>query len=188
VEQKRNSLASLARNIELQRLAEERAEQSEARAFARLGLNWEAVQNARRQRAAEQLAAASQRRGEPYQMAIPGLNTSLMALRSREPLTPEQMQAAGMRAPWHPSPLAAYEQLELGLGQPATVVIPPANNVVPLQMPVVAPPAADAPQIGRFAGDKLAQLVGAGGAGGAAILGALLELLTPPEETTESRS
>lgn len=191
VEQKRNSLAALAHTIGLQRLAEGRAERAEARAFAALGLDWGAVQEARRQEALRQLAAAEQRRGEPYQVSIPGLNTTLMALRSREPLTPEQMQAAGLRAPWQRSPLAAYQQLELDLGRPASMASSPANNVVPLQARAAAAPApAAAPGMAeRFAGQRLAELVGAGGAGGAAILGALLELLNPPaEEGPERRS
>jgi hypothetical protein len=182
VDQHRNALAALARTIQMQREDELRAELLDQRTFRALGLDYAAVQEARRLAAKERLSQVSRYLSEPYQLGIPGMNPTLDALRSREPMTPEEMQAAGIQAPWHRSPMAVGTQLELDLSPRATQQSVPAgaaNAIVPLD-----PPAARRPEVptgDRFAGQKLARVLGASGAGAAAALGALIELLTPQE-------
>lgn len=185
MEGNRNSLAALARTIELQRQDELRSEERERREFRAMGLDYDAVQQARRLAAQQQLSELAARAQDPYQLSLPGMNPTLMALRSAEPLTPAEAQAAGIRAPWHRSPMAAGTQLELDLDQLASraagqaAAAGPANAIVRL-----VPPAAQGsgvPARDHFAGQRLARVLGVSGAGAAAALGALIELLTPQE-------
>lgn len=184
-----NALAALARTIELQRKDELRQELQERRAFEALGLDYGKVLEARRLAAQQRLSELSNQPPIPQQLNLPGINPTLMALRSAEPLSPEEMVAAGILPPWHRSSMPVGEQLELDLNVGAQApAVAPANNVVPL----VAPPAsAGAASAGRrFAGSRLAQVAGAGGVGGVALIGALMQLLAAPskEEPPERRS
>lgn len=54
------------------------------------------VMNARRASFTEALLRAMEARRQPYQMLLPGMNPTLMQLRSREPLTAEEGAAAGV--------------------------------------------------------------------------------------------
>lgn len=186
MEGNRNSLAALARTIELQRQDELRNEQRERREFLAAGLDYDAVQQARRLAAQQQLSELAARVQAPYQLGLPGMNPTLMALRSAEPLTPAEAQAAGIRAPWHHSLMAVGTQLELDLSQPAPQVAQQASTGGPANAIVrMMPPAARgsrSPAGDRFAGQRLAQVLGTSGAGAAAALGALIELLTPQEQ------
>ena len=176
-----NRLGSLANSVRLQRESELRSEIAERRAFEQLGLDWSAVQRARRDAAQQSLDAAMARRSEPYQPSLPGMgNLTLMALRSREAMSPQEMAAAGIAGVgWQRSPAAVGQQLELDFGAPA-----PANNVVPLPAAVTAVPAQEAAAravVARLAGDRLAQILGISGAAIGGGLGALLEANYAPE-------
>lgn len=174
-----NALAALARTIELQRQDELRQELQERRAFEALGLDYGKVLEARRLSAQQRLAELSGQQPIPQQLNLPGINPTLMALRSAEPLTPVEAQAAGIRAPWHQSPMAIGEQLELDLGviPQRPTAAPAANTVVPLVRPVAQAPVAD-----RMAGGRLARVLGGSALGGGALLGALIQLLGSQEE------
>lgn len=192
MEGNRNSLAALARTIELQRQDELRSEERERREFRALGLDYDAVQQARRLAAQQQLNELAARAQDPYQLSLPGMNPTLMALRSAEPLTPAEMQAAGIRAPWRRSPMPVGTQLELDLNQAApravgqAVAAGPANAIVRLVPP--ATQGSGVPAGDRFAGQRLARVLGGSALGGGALLGALMQLLaTEGEEAPESR-
>ncbi len=131
-----------------------------------------AVMQARQEAFKAALQQVTSRPGEAYQMSLPGMNPTLMALRSREPMTPAEAQAAGIRAPWFRRPAPAGQQLEIDFTGRSSA----ANAVVPLPRPATQRAAATP---GRMAGDQLARLLGLSLAGAAAG-GAGLELAMAP--------
>jgi hypothetical protein len=161
-------------------------ESAEARAFEQAGLNYAAVQEARRREASRSLLQAAAKRGESYQLSLPGMNPTLMALRSPLGLSPQEMAAAGVVGyGWQRSPEAVGQQMELSLGDLAVA----ANARVPLRRPsptaggggrppgvppispINLPPGPAAAGAMRLAGARLPQLLayalaGAGGAAG----------------------
>lgn len=131
-----------------------------------------AVMQARQEAFKAALQQVTSRPSEAYQMSLPGMNPTLMALRSREPMTPAEAQAAGIRPPWFRRPAPAGQQLEIDFTGRSSA----ANAVVPLPRPA-AQRAAATP--GRMAGDQLARLLGLSLAGAAAG-GAGLEMALSP--------
>ena len=166
-------------------------EAAEARAFEQAGLNYAAVQEARRREASRSLLQAAARRGEPYQLSLPGMNPTLMALRSPLGLSPQEMAAAGVVGyGWQRSPEAVGQQMELSLGNLAAA----ANARVPLQRPspttggggrppgapppspINLPPGPAAAGALRLAGTRLPQLLAYALAGTGAAVGSWLSL------------
>lgn len=168
-----NPLASLANTVRLQRDAEVRAELAEQRHFEAMGLDWGAVQEARRQAARQSMERASAERAVPYQPSLPGMNPSLMALRSRDALTPQELAAAGVVGyGWQRSPEPVGQQLELDFaGRQA------ANKVVELHRPTAQRAISGGSP--RFAGQRLARLLGFSLAGTGGALGAVAGLMEP---------
>jgi hypothetical protein len=172
-----NPLQSLANTVRIQREAEGRSESSERRMFEALGLDWSAVQQARREAARQSLERASASRGMPYQPSLPGMNPTLMALRSREALTPQEMAAAGVvGVGWQPSTQPVGQQLEIDF-TPRPQPNQARNVVVPLTRAHTQSAATGGPA--RFAGARLARLLGFSLAGGGGALGALAGLSEP---------
>lgn len=184
-----NPLYRLAQAIEQQRLREGRAEGSERRDFQKLGLDYELVMQARRLAATEamQRAAAAQR--EPYQLPVPGINPTMLALRAKDqPMTANEAVAAGVygvgwqRSPAYPehqqldleSLLMAKQLNELTQGQAA-----------PQLAEVVEELAKTEPQKTR-SGRRLAMRWGLPAAGGALGLYALSGLGANSREPVES--
>lgn len=164
-------LFSLWRSLEAKRRAEDSVVRLERRDFEREGLDWTKVAEARRQAANDRLQRAVAQRHAlyPYQPSLPGINPTLMALRSREPLGPQEAAAAGVAGVgWQRSPEPVGEQLSLDLRG----AIPGSNQIAPFERAAV--PAAE--ELPRMAGDRLMRAVLALGLGGSAGLGALAEL------------
>lgn len=169
-------------SLQKQRESELRAELAEARDFQRAGLDFAAVQAARRAAAGESLQRASElRRGSGYQLSLPGVNPTLMALRSPL-LGPQEMAAAGVMGyrGWQRNPETVGQQLELdlsGRSAAANAVVPlsrlaPGGNggrppAAPPASPIVMPPGPTTAGALRLAGDRLPGLLAAvlGGAG-----------------------
>jgi hypothetical protein len=166
----------LFQSLQKQRESELRAELTEARDFQRAGLDFAAVQAARRAAAGESLQRASElRRGSGYQLSLPGVNPTLMALRSPL-LGPQEMAAAGVMGyqGWQRSTEPAGQQLELdlsGRSAAANAVVPlsrlaPGGNggrppVAPPASPIAMPPGPTKAGALRLAGDRLPGLLAA---------------------------
>ena len=182
---RRPQWSALFHSLQKQRESELRAELAESREFERAGLDFGAVQAARREAAAESLQRASElRRGSSYQLSLPGMNPTLMALRSPL-LSPQEMAAAGVMGyqGWQRSPELVDQQLELdlsGRSAAANAVVPlsrlaPDGNgaqppAAPPVSPIVMPPGPTKAGALRLAGDRLPGLLAAvlSGAGVAA--------------------
>lgn len=161
-------LQQLAADIARQRDKELKQEAGERRHFESLGLDYSAVQEARAAAAAEALAQVAEDRRIPYQLSLPGVNTTLMSLRSREPMHPAEAAAAGVVGPvdWQRTPEPVGTQLEFDFSAPMNGI----RRAVPLQGRTTAsiPAAPD-----RMAGDRLMKILAVasmmGGAGAGAV-------------------
>lgn len=117
--------------------------QSEQEGLPEKGISSDVLE-ARRRAAVEDLVRAAKHLKAlgPYQPEIPGVGATLMALRSREPMTPEAMAAAGMVGEYQrPVPLPVGVQMELPLDSvaiPVAQVTPEqvaANAIRPIEVP-----------------------------------------------------
>lgn len=113
-------LALLYQAIQHERGQESRREGREQRDFERLGLgeSYSAIAEARRQAARQDFERATARlnQQQPYQLVLPGMNTTLMALRARDGrMSPAEQAAAGIAGVgWQRSPAyPTYEQADL---------------------------------------------------------------------------
>jgi len=83
------------------------------------------VMDARRTSFAEALQRVMEARRQPYQMSIPGVNPTLMQVRSREPGSPDAAVAAGLEGfGWQRTPQPAYETEQLEFIYPAHKKMP----------------------------------------------------------------
>ena len=166
-----SALQRLAADIERRRQAELVTEIAERRHFEAMGLDYRQVLAARAAAAAQALAAAAAARRVPQQLSIPGVNPTLIALRSREALTPEELDAAGVvrGLGWRRAPEPIGEQLELSMEPQGR-----GNQIVRFQRPVDgAGPRAAAPP--RMAGATLSDVLGSLLVGSGLGLGGLAE-------------
>lgn len=161
-------IQQLAADIARQKDKELQQEISERRHFESLGLDYAAVQRARAVSAAEAFAQAAEDRRIPYQLSLPGVNATLMSLRSREPIHPAEAAAAGVvgLVGWQRAPEPVGTQLEFEFSVPMNGI----RRAVPLQGRTTAPiPAA----LDRMAGDRLMRILAVasmmGGAGAGAV-------------------
>jgi hypothetical protein len=83
------------------------------------------VTNARRASFTEALQRLMEARRQPYQLPIPGVNPTLMELRSREPISPQAAAAAGLEgAGWQRVPQMAYATEQLEFTYPSSQQMP----------------------------------------------------------------
>lgn len=176
--------------IDPQRAADALREQSDRRSGKGTGLGG-VSREVQAARAAAFAAALSQRTAhlrDPYQLELrlPGFNPTLMALRSREPLTPEDVMASGLAfRGFQPTTgsssldSTAWVQPEFDLRGMA----PAANQVVGFQR--AAAPAQEARAARRFAGMELSRLLAYALAGSGGLLGGGLALV-PDSEVNRS--
>jgi len=122
----------LSAEISRQREGQLRADLKERRHFEDLGLDYGSVQRARAAAYIEAMAKVTEGRNQPYQLEIPGVNATLMSLRSREPLTADEARAMGIVLPVEPvARVPAVDQMELNLDAPMA-----ANQISPLMRQV----------------------------------------------------
>lgn len=153
-----------------QRDKEQKQEIIERHHFESLGLDYSAVQQARAAAAADQLARAAENRRIPYQLSLPGVNATLMSLRSREPVHPADAAAAGIVGPmgWQRVPAPVGRQLELDFSGPMNGI----RRVVPSTAGTTAVISAE-PK--RMAGHKLMEMLVLASMAGGAGTGAVIE-------------
>jgi hypothetical protein len=168
-----SALQRLAADIERRRRVELNAEIAERRHFEAMGLDYRQVLAARAVAAAQALEAAAAARRIPQQLSIPGINPTLMALRSREPLTPEEFAATGVvrGLGWRRAPEPIGEQLELSMEPQGR-----GNQIVRFQRPTDRAGTAPAAAPPRMAGVTLSDVLGSLLVGGGLGLGSLAEL------------
>lgn len=148
------SLQWLAADIERQRRGELQQELKERRQMEAMGIDPSVIRAARATAAAEAMAQVLENARIPYQMEIPGVGSTLMSLRSREPSHPAEAAAAGVVGPvgWQRVPEPMSTQLELDFGGPMNGI----RRTVPLQGRTVA---VNSTEPERMAGDRLMRLL-----------------------------